>query len=113
AIDLSVGGKLTTAWVQANRDNISKADYDALLKMAAGGGRLTPDSRQNRETYGELRDRVSRGEDVRPLARQALARGQITERHLNSIYNEWEARGDDGAGAYKYSTILIRNALEP
>lgn len=112
AIDLSVNGKLTVPWVQQNKDNIAKTDYDNLMRIAAKGGTLV-EGQRNRELYGDLRDQVSRGSDVRNEAKRAHARGDISDGQLNTIYNEWETRGADGSGAYKDGVTFIRNALEP
>lgn len=116
AMDRAAQNKLSLAWVQQNRDHIAKADYDNLVKIAVKGGGLSKaegDGEGNTAIYIDLRDRVSRGEDVRAEAKRAFADGRIKLTMFNTIMNEVETRSADGGGGYKDGVQYIKTALSP
>lgn len=116
AMDLAASGKLTMGWVQKNRDHIAKGDYDNLVKIAVKGGSLrggAGDGEGNTQVYIDLRDRASRGEDIRGEAKRAFADGRIKLNMFNTLMNEAETRAADGGGWYKDGTQYIKTALAP
>jgi hypothetical protein len=117
AIDLASQGRLTARWVQAQRDNISKEDYDNLMKMATvNGGRLTkPDSDSSWAAgeYAQLRIRAGRGEDVREEAQRALIANIIKPQQFAGIVSEVETNSPVARSPYKSAREYVTRALAP
>lgn len=117
AIDLSVQGKLTTRWVLAQRNNISKADYDNLMKLAVKGmpGVGGEGGPRSAEAYSDLRIRAGQGQDVRKEAQAALVGGRITPQQFGGIVSEVESSSPQAKGEnwYKNGKDYIRTALAP
>lgn len=83
-------GKLSPAWIEANRDTLSQQDYRyfyGVLRNPPG----SDSAPGNVPLYADLRDRAGRGEDVRTDAREALVQGAIRASDYDRIVGEVEA----------------------
>ncbi len=117
AMDLAVSGKLTARWVQAKRNDISKTDYDNLLKIAVNGGGLknkgSGEGGRDSASYADLRIRAGKGDDVRSEAVAALASGRITAQQFSGITSEVETNnpGAKTENWYKTGREMITRSL--
>lgn len=116
AIDLAQQGKLTVAWVRANRENIAKSDYDNLMKVAVKGGSLGGgEGGRSSQIYADLRIRAGRGEDVRAEAKSALTAGNIKPGEFSTIVSEVEGNSAQvkGENWYRAGKDTITRSLAP
>lgn len=98
-------GKLTPAWIEANKGRLSASDvryFYRTLKDTAGAGGGSP--QRNAMAYADLRDRAGRGQDVRTEAREALIRGDIEKGDYDRLTGEVEQQRP---GWYKRGTDFI------
>lgn len=93
----AASGELTPAWVEANRENLSKEDFRYFYKVATG----VEEGPRDPMTYADLRDRAGRGDDVRAEARAALQKNQIGRGDFDRLVGEvegqypgWKKQGD-------------------
>lgn len=85
---LLAGGQLTADWIERNRARLSPGDYRYLYR-SLGGGEVA--GARALETYADLRERASNGEDVRGDARIALQKAQIDKGDYDRLLNEVES----------------------
>lgn len=85
--EMLANGQLTPGWIEKNKGALDAADVRYFYgKLSGDGGEGPRDSMR----YVDLRDRVSRGEDVRDEARDALRKGSIRTSDYNLLVNEVE-----------------------
>lgn len=91
-------GKLNSAWIEANRKAMDANDYRYFYGLLSGRGANGP---SDPILYTELRDRASRGDDVRAEAREAVQRGQIQTSDYDRLVSDvasdrpgWAKRGE-------------------
>lgn len=108
---LAAQRKLTVAWVESNRNALSKADYKALLDEAAGRspGKTNPD------VYAELRIAAGKGDPrVAQQAKRAYLRGDLTTENYNGLLGEVESHSDSrGPSWYRHGSDFIQRFTQP
>lgn len=100
-------GTLSAAWIEANRGRLSADDYRYFRRALSGEGSTGP---RDVAAYADLRDRASRGEDIRSEARAALADGKIGATDFDRLYGEVEA---SRPGWYKMGVDFINVSGKP
>lgn len=105
-------GQLTSGWIEANRSRLSPDDYRYFYRSLSGEGGGGP---RDVQTYIDLRERASGGQDVRPEARAALTRGSIGVDDYDRLLGEVESErpGYYKRGASYLSTISGYSDLNP
>lgn len=109
---LAAQGRLPTAWVDANFNNLSKADYKALLDEASGRGPRST----NPDVYAPLRIAAGRGDtSVIQKAKDAYLRGDLTTENYNGLVSEVESHSDPTKGPswYKQGNQFIDRFTTP
>lgn len=98
-------GALSMQWVVQNQKILAPDDVRYFSRLASGRG--GSDGDVNTTVYADLRDRASRGEDVRGDARKALHDGQIDIPAYDRLFGEVEA---ERPGWYKRGSAYISTA---
>lgn len=107
---LLTAGKLSPAWIEKNRANMSASDYRYFHRALRSGEESAP---TNPVVYSDLRERAGSGEDVRSEARQALTQSRIKISDYEKIVNAVESNNAVGTSWYKRGTSYIRDTLKP
>lgn len=103
-IKLDASGKLTSAWIEQNRDNLSPTEYRYFYnELNKPGDEAT---KSDPRVYAPLLERSLAGEDVTKEAKAALFSGQLSQPDYTKIVEKSEAlrpgyvkRGSDYIGA--------------
>lgn len=106
--ELLTAGQLSPAWIEANRDNLSQADYRYFHRALRTGEGAT-----NYVKYADLRERAGAGENVADEARAALTDGSIKRADYDRLIGVVESNTVSGVPWYKRGEKYIQSALKP
>jgi hypothetical protein len=101
-------GGLTPAWVEANRDRMSKQDYRYFNQQLRGGSSGATDYTR----YADLRERAGRGDDVRAEARTGLTEGWLKAGDYDRLMSQVEQSSSAGVPWFKRGNDYIARALK-
>jgi len=110
-LSMAASGGVTPAWVEANRDNLSKDDFKYFYRVATG----LEEGPRDPMIYADLRDRAGRGDDVRADAKTALQKNQIGRSDFDRLTGEVEAQypGWKKQGDSYLSTVSGYSEINP
>lgn len=94
-------GRLSSGWIEQNRNALSKEDYRYFYNKLKGDDEDGP---RDSMLYADLRERAGLGQDVRAEAREALRRKQIGSSDYDRIVGEVES---ERPGWYKRGSQFI------
>lgn len=109
---LYASGDLSMEWIEANKSTLSGQDYRYFLEKMGS----PPPERTNPETYNELTEMISQGQDVRDAARTALTKGNISTASYSRLISISEKAGlipEGMPSPYQQGASAITMALKP
>ena len=100
--ELAAKGTLNWKWLDHNKDNLSKTDYDLLTKQVGGGF----PAQDNIDSVMHLENVMRDGGDAWPQIQQAARAGQLSQSTFNSLRTRNDAMQKTSGPAADYKQVV-------